>query len=123
MNVGVDLVSTDEVREAMQIHGDRYLNRVYTDREQHDCGRDPRRLAGCFAAKEAAMKALRRGDEALPWRSIGVQRHADGTVALELSSEAAELAARRGIGELHLSMTYNRAAVAAIVVADGQGAI
>jgi holo-[acyl-carrier protein] synthase len=121
MYVGMDLVLTDEVRESMQIYGDRYVKRVYTDAEQEQCGDDPRLLASCFAAKEAAMKALGRGDEPLSWRSIGVRRDVDGQLSLELSGEAAALARRRGVGTLHLSTTFHRAAAAAIVLAEGHG--
>ncbi|HWF35022.1 MAG TPA: holo-ACP synthase [Solirubrobacteraceae bacterium] len=122
MNIGIDLVLTDEVRESMQIHGERYVKRVYTDAEQADCGDDPRLLASCFAAKEAAMKALGRGDEPLSWRSIGVRRDAGGHLSLELTGEAAALARRRGIDTFHLSTAYHRAAAAAIVLAEGRGA-
>ncbi|MDQ6777822.1 MAG: holo-ACP synthase [Actinomycetota bacterium] len=106
----------------MQIYGDRYVTRVYTKTEQEQCDDDPRLLASCFAAKEAAMKALGRGDEPLPWRSIGVCRDAGGRLSLELSGEAAALARRRGVETLHLSTTYHRHAAAAIVFAEGPGA-
>jgi holo-[acyl-carrier protein] synthase len=121
MKVGIDLVLAEEVRESMQIYGDRYLTRVYTETEQKQCGDDPRLLASCFAAKEAAMKALGRRDEPLPWRSIGVSRDAGGRPSLELSGEAAALARRRGVETLHLSTTYHRTAAAAIVLAEGHG--
>ncbi len=122
MKVGIDLVLAEEVRESMQIYGDRYVTRVYTKTEQEQCDDDPRLLASCFAAKEAAMKALGRGDEPLPWRSIGVCRDAGGRLSLELSGEAAALARRRGVEALHLSTTYHRHAAAAIVFAEGPGA-
>jgi holo-[acyl-carrier protein] synthase len=119
MYVGIDLVSADEVRESLQRHGDRYLNRVYTDSEQQACARDPRRLAACFAAKEAAMKALGLVGEPLPWRSIGVQRCTDGSLSLELSDAAADLAQQRGVSAFALSVSYHRAGAAAIVLAEG----
>jgi holo-[acyl-carrier protein] synthase len=119
MKVGIDLVLAEEVRESLQIYGDRYVTRVYTDTEQEDCGDDSRLLASCFAAKEATMKALGRGDEPLPWRSIGVGRDAGGHLSLQLTGEAAALARRRGVETLHLSTTFHRSAAAAIVLAEG----
>jgi holo-[acyl-carrier protein] synthase len=112
----MDLIDTDEVRESLRLHGERYLERVYTEREAAECGRNPRQLAARFAAKEATMKVLRTGDEPLPWRSIGVHRTADGGLAIELDGAAAALAERRGLGELSVSVTHRRSLVAALVL-------
>jgi holo-[acyl-carrier protein] synthase len=116
--VGVDLVETEAVREAITVHGDRYLHRVYTDAERRDSGSDPVRLAARFAAKEATMKALDRGDEPLPWRSIAVKRDASGSPSLVLEGPAAALARDRGIRSLAVSITHERAQAAAVVLAE-----
>jgi holo-[acyl-carrier protein] synthase len=118
--VGIDLVDIDEVNAALKTHGQRYLVRVFTDEERRECGQDAHRLAARFAAKEATMKALDRGDQAIPWRSIGVRRTASGRPLLELSGAAAELARRRGITELSVSLTHERSSAAAVVVAEVQ---
>ena len=75
LRVGIDLVLVDSIREALDLHGDRYLERVYTAQEIADCrdGDDvaPERLAARFAAKEAGMKALRlsrtKGSTGVRW--------------------------------------------------------
>jgi holo-[acyl-carrier protein] synthase len=118
INVGIDLVETDEVRESMRTHGDRYLTRIYTESEQRDCGSNPRLLAARFAAKEATMKALGRGEEPLPWRSIAVLSDPDGGLELELSGEAEALARQRRVEKLTLSVTYRRSMAAAVVFAE-----
>jgi holo-[acyl-carrier protein] synthase len=71
--VGIDLVDIDDVREALGTHGDRYLRRIYTEREIEESRGRPERLAERFAAKEAALKFLRREDEAIPWRAVEVR--------------------------------------------------
>ncbi len=104
-------------------HGQRYLERVYTVQELHDCGGDPRRLAERFAAKEAAMKVLRRADESIPWRSIEVRRMAGGAPSLELSGPAADLAHEQGIATLTVSLARGKESAAAVVLAElGGGA-
>ncbi len=119
LRVGIDLASVDAVRESIESHGERYLERVYTAGELADCGRDPERLAARFAAKEAAIKVLQPAEgEAVPWRTIAVRRRASGAVELELSGEAAELADRAGIRELALSFSHERGCACAIVVAQ-----
>jgi len=118
INVGIDLVATDEIEESLGTHGDRYLKRVYTELELLQAGGDPRRLAARFAAKEAAMKALGRRDEALSWRSIEVRDDGGGVLSLELSGEAAALARRRNVDRLALSVCYRRSGAAAIVLTE-----
>ena len=107
--VGIDLVDIDDVCEALRVHGERYLRRIYTQREIADTRGRPERLAECFAAKEAALKVLRRQDEAIPWRAIEVRGS-----SLHLEGRAAELA---GGMELALSVSHEGPVAAAVVVA------
>jgi len=124
LRVGVDLVSVDAVRESLATHGEHYLRRVYTEREVRDCagpdGPDPERLAGRFAAKEAALKVLRPGEVGIAWSAIEVQRDSEGWVSLALDADAAALAADRGIGELALSITHENGFASAVVVASAE---
>jgi holo-[acyl-carrier protein] synthase len=117
-HVGIDLVCRDDVQEAVRRHGDRYLDRVYTEQERRDAGTDPLRLAARFAAKEATMKALRRADEPLPWRDIAVHRDADGRPTLRLTGAADALARRSGVRSVSVSLTHERDLAAAVVVAE-----
>lgn len=118
VKVGIDLVETDDVRESLDAHGQRYLQRIYTEAEQRECGSDPRRLAARFAAKEATMKALGRRNEALSWRSIEVAQDPSGRPCLRLSGGAAELAGRRGIRRVEVTLTESRSQGAALVLAE-----
>jgi len=118
ISIGIDLASADAVEESLQTHGERYLARVYTDRERRECRSDAARLAARFAAKEAALKALRREDEAIPWTSIGVCTDGAGRPTLELIGPAAALARRRGVAELSVSLTHEGQFAAAVVVAN-----
>jgi holo-[acyl-carrier protein] synthase len=120
--VGIDLVSVNAVRDSISQHGDRYLRRFYTESELRDCntaeGLAPSRLAARFAAKEAFLKVLRPGDEAIPWRSVGVVRHGPGWVTLELSGRTAELASAAGLHDLELSICHESDYASAVVIAE-----
>jgi holo-[acyl-carrier protein] synthase len=122
LRVGIDLVDTGAVRDSISTHGSRYLERVYSAAEVSDCTTaaavDPERLAARFAAKEAAFKVLRAGDEAVSWRDVEVRRDPSGFVELLLTGRAARLAARAGIGEMALSLSHEQAFAAAVVVAQ-----
>lgn len=123
LRVGIDLVRVPEVRDSVRAHGDRYLERVYTEREIADCRTAdgdvaPERLAARFAAKEATIKALRPAGTAVPWRTVEVRRDPDGWVELALSAQAAEHAAAAGLRHFALSLTHEGEYASAVVVAQ-----
>jgi holo-[acyl-carrier protein] synthase len=119
--VGIDLVSPESVVAAIEGHGDRYLQRVFTACERDRCRRgdvlDPRRLAACVAAKEATFKALGVGDRAVAWTDVEVARSGSCTSQLMLSGQTATLAKTEGIRDLSLSFALTGRAAAAVVIA------
>jgi holo-[acyl-carrier protein] synthase len=121
VRVGIDLVSVDSVRDSIQVHGQHYLKRIYTDREIRDCqlpaGVDAERLAARFAAKEATLKVLRPQETGVPWNTIEVRRHPSGWVELELSGQAAALAANAGLDGFALSISHEAGFATAVVIA------
>ncbi len=116
-------MSVATVVESIRDHGERYLKRIYTDAELHDCqgaeGPTPERLAARFAAKEATLKVLRPAAEAIPWRDIEVVRHPSGWVELKLGGRAAVSAATQGLGDFALSMSHEAGYATAVVAAGG----
>jgi holo-[acyl-carrier protein] synthase len=79
IGLGFDATDIPRIRDAFERYGDRFLQRVFTDAEIAYCTRqrDPApSLAGRFAAKEAAMKALGTGySRGVFWKDIEVIRH------------------------------------------------
>lgn len=119
--VGIDLASAQGVRDALDAHGARYLDHVYTDLEQRDCGGDPARLAARFAAKEATLKVLRPGPStAVPLKDIEVVRHPDGHTELLLRGLAAERAVAEGLEDLAVSLSHEGDLATAVVVATSR---
>lgn len=118
--LGTDLVEIAQVESAMHTFGRRYLERVFTPLEIEYClsaGADaPSRFAARFAAKEATLKAIRVGDDAIDWRCIEVQRQSDGSCRLALRASARDLADRRGIDGFALSMSHDGRYASAVVV-------
>jgi holo-[acyl-carrier protein] synthase len=125
--VGIDLVDLDEIDASVAGHGERYLRRVYTDREYAywERARDTRsrsglkQLAACFAVKEATLKMLRQDDEVVPWRCIDVRPEAESDRLVELSGAGAELAHRRGIRCISGSVKVTPAHAFAVVFGGG----
>jgi holo-[acyl-carrier protein] synthase len=61
ISIGNDIISNERVRKALADHGDRFLNRIFTEEEQIYClaKKDPvPHLAARFACKEAFIKAI-----------------------------------------------------------------
>jgi holo-[acyl-carrier protein] synthase len=121
--VGVDITRVSEVHDSVTTFGDRYLGRVFTDRERAACAggeavRD-RGLAARFAAKEALLKVLHTDlvDVAVDWREVEVLRTAGGWPELHLYGEVAQLARRSGLRETSVSLTHDGDLAMAVVVA------
>jgi holo-[acyl-carrier protein] synthase len=118
VRVGVDLVSVAAVEEALKDHGDRYLARVYTEREVKDSARDPSRLAARFAAKEATLKVLRAHEIGIPWPSIEVVRTDWGGVTIALDGVAAARAEEEGLHGFALSLSHEEGFAIAVVMSE-----
>lgn len=119
--MGVDIVDVGDVEDSVARFGERYLRRVYSRRELDACrnGADVRRLAACFAAKEATFKAISADDAAIDWRSVEVELGTGGDTTVELSGPAQRLAHEAGIVTLAASVGSTRRHAAAVVVAEG----
>jgi holo-[acyl-carrier protein] synthase len=122
--VGVDLVSVDEVQQALEHFGDRYLSRVFTGHEVACASGEgevrARHLAARFAAKEATMKALGPSDRLPTWHSIEVRQDENGRCTLRLRGHAAELARRARLSEFAVSLCHEGKLAAAVVLALGR---
>ena len=74
--IGVDLVKVARLAAAIERHGERFLNRVFTPRESAHCQQAAQDSAFAlrFAAKEAFSKALGVGlrRDGIRWREVEV---------------------------------------------------
>src|SRR3954469_2561081 len=112
IGIGMDATEIDRIEAAVARFGDRFLRRVFTEGEIAYCTRrrDPApHLAGRFAAKEAAMKALGTGwTRDVNWHDVEVVR-ADGPPSLLLHGGAAMIADRLGVARALVSITHAQA--------------
>ena len=115
---GVDIIEIPRIRRVFEQYGDRFLRRIYTDREIAYCrGRAPQ-LASRFAAKEATMKALGTGVRGIRWRDIEVVRGRGQAPRIELHGTAQARADRLGLTDIALSLSHSRDFAVASVVGD-----
>src|SRR5436189_5527444 len=78
IGLGVDLTDIPRIAATLARYGDRFMRRIFTEREVAYCTRrrvPAMHFAGRFAAKEAAMKALGTGhSHGVLWRDVEVVR-------------------------------------------------
>ncbi len=117
ITIGVDLLERDRLVRAYEKYGERFLRRVFTERELEQAGGRIERLTGRFAAKEACSKALGTGMITIAWREIEIVRLASGKPAVQLHGRAAQRAATLGLSAFDVSISDTRDYAMAVVVA------
>ena len=112
VGIGVDLERVERLRGAIERHGQRFLERLFTPGEiAYANGTKNRfeRFTARFAAKEAAMKALGTGwNDGVRWRDIEVTREPTGRPGLQFHGRAAERAAQMGATRWSISLSHTR---------------
>ncbi len=123
--LGLDLTEVDRVARMIDRWGDRFLRRVFRPGELSRGRRHARaraeHVAGRFAAKEAAMKALGTGWRGLAFRDIEVGRDPRGKPTLSFHGRALERARALGVTSAEVSITHTPAVAAAVVALTTRG--
>ncbi|MDP1835769.1 MAG: holo-ACP synthase [Chlamydiales bacterium] len=92
--LGSDIIAVERITKALERHGDRFLDTVFTEREVAYCRRyqeADRHFAGRFAAKEAVVKSLGTGfRQGITFVDIEVINDGYGKPEIHLSKKAAE---------------------------------
>ncbi len=123
LGTGTDLAEVDRVRKAIERHGERFIQRICTSLEiayvETKANRFER-YAARFAAKEAGMKAIGTGwRRGVGWHDFEVVNLPTGRPTLRLNGVAAEVAAKMGVQQIHLSLTHTRDQALAFVILEG----
>ncbi|MDQ3693270.1 MAG: holo-ACP synthase [Chloroflexota bacterium] len=114
---GIDIIEIARIQRALDDFGDRFLRKVYTEREQAWYGSRVPELAARFAAKEATSKALGTGIRGVYWREMEIISNRRGKPVLVLHGNAAARAAHLGLIAFDVSLTHSRTEAMAFVVA------
>jgi holo-[acyl-carrier protein] synthase len=117
LRTGVDLIEINRVAEVIARHGKRYLERIYTPAELEQCGKRTESLAGRFAAKEAAAKALGCGIGEAGWKEIEILGDEQNAPVLVLHGAAKKMAEELGLANWSVSVSHSRSHAVAFVVA------
>src|SRR6266568_7264227 len=102
--VGIDIIEVGRVRKVFEHHGQRFLQRVFTEREVQQCRGKVTRLAGRFAAKEAISKALGTGLHGVTWQEMEVVQLRSGRPSVTLHGKAKQRAELLGLSAFDVSI-------------------
>ena len=120
---GIDLVDCPRIEKMMKEHGERFVKRVFTEKEQAYARankNETEKLAGRFAAKEAVLKLMGTGWRGkIAWTDIEVVNNAAGQPEVTLGGEVKKIADKLGIEHISVSITHtaNFAIASAVALA------
>ncbi len=115
---GVDIVEISRLQQAIGRWGERFLRRVYTQREISFCRDHLPELAVRFAGKEAVMKALGTGNRGVTWREIEILPMRGGKPTVHLHGRALSRAQTIGLKDLGISLSHSQDLAIAMVVGE-----
>lgn len=115
--VGLDIIETERIARAIDRFGERFVNRILGPREREMLRKRRDRaqfVAGRFAAKEAAIKAMADFlEKRPPYAHIEVINEPGGKPVYAFSPE---VAAQLSAIVCHVSISHDRNVVAAVAV-------
>ena len=117
---GVDITEIPRIRKLLKKWGDKFLHRVFTERELGYClgkAGTVSHLAGRFAAKESIIKILKT-HVSPSLRSIEICRGENGEPIVVLNDEAKEMAEEKSIKEIKISISHSKDFAVAFSIAQ-----
>lgn len=122
VGIGMDLIRISRIAATLERHGARFEKRVFHPCEAAMAATRLKRaeyLAGCFAVKEAALKAM--GDfpgRGISWADIFISHERTGKPVLHVAGRARELSDEKLITDWHITITHDGDIAAATVIAE-----
>lgn len=124
LGIGIDVVEVDRVKSSMDEYDEKFLSRIFTEKERKYCARQKRpeiHFAARFAAKEAISKAFGTGiGKDASWLDMEITRRESGEPEVLLSGAALKLAEARGVTQVMVSLTHAQHYAAANAVIMGK---
>ncbi len=122
---GIDIIEIARIKNAIDKNKS-FLKKIFSSSEREYI--ESRKgnintIAGLFAAKEAVSKALGSGIRGFKWTDLEILHNELGKPEVMLKGKAKEIALRKGIEKMHLSISHNQESAIAYSIAEGTKAI
>lgn len=120
IGLGLDVTELPRIARMYEKYGDAFLKKLLTPNEQQHAPAMPIPfLAGRFAAKEAAVKALGSGfSGGIGLHDVEILPSGSGRPKLHFHGPAAALALRLEVERQHVTITHDRHVAAAVVILE-----
>jgi holo-[acyl-carrier protein] synthase len=119
IGLGCDLIDVQRIRDVLERHGDRFLDRVFTDEERKYCfgmAHPHKHLAARWAAKEAVSKTFTTGiGGELGWKSVSIYHGERNEPLVRLDEKG--LALLKLVNATHVAVSLSHTETAAMAVA------
>ena len=120
VSIGIDIVEVYRIRQTIERTA-RFVERVFTESERAYCeskgAARAQSYAARFAAKEAALKALKTGWRgSIAWHDIEIRLGEYGAPSLQLCGEARKIFDNMRADLIHLSMSHTTEHAVAYVI-------
>ena len=124
LGIGTDLANIERIEATLARFGDRFRNRVFTEREQAKA-EHRRDVAGTYAkrwaAKEACSKALGTGLRmGISWRDMEVRNEPGGKPIVAVRGGVKDVIERLGATEIHVTISHCRTHATATAIVVGR---
>jgi len=117
--IGVDVCEVNRIERIIDQQGDRFLKKVFTEKEIAYCNKKHNKaecFAARFAAKEAFLKALGTGlRDGLKWKDMEIDNDELGKPFFRLYDKCAEKTAG---SQILISMSHTESTAIAFVVIE-----
>ena len=128
LGIGTDLANIDRIAATLERFGDRFRNRVFTEREQRKASRrkdEAGTYAKRWAAKEACSKALGTGLRmGIAWKDMSVCNLKTGQPQMQLTGWAKtrldQMPPQGYVAHVHVSLTDDHPWAQAFVVIEAR---
>lgn len=109
IGTGIDIIEVSRVKRALDMWGDKFLNRVFTKRELNYAARKKfshENLAARFACKESVLKAFGDTRIGVRLKNIEILNDRRGKPEVVLHNEAKQFAAKNRLNKIIVSMSH-----------------
>ena len=120
VGLGIDIVELARIDHSLRKFGERFRDRILTPAEVSLIPANPIPfLAGRFAAKEAAVKALGTGfSQGVSWHDIEILNEPSGKPCITFHNHALRQSQTLNIQNLLLSISHGQDSAVAVVILE-----
>jgi holo-[acyl-carrier protein] synthase len=109
IGTGIDVIEVSRIKKALDMWGNRFLNRIFTKRELSYASKKKflhENLAARFACKESVLKAFGDTRVGIRLKNIEILNNSKGKPEVVLHNEAKKFADKNHLDSIIISMSH-----------------